>query len=411
MTTRRPFVRRIARQIVGQSLPKILNRKSPSPSRILITQRELKNFGGSEFFAIEVARALRARGREVAIYCPAPGKLANIVTPSGIPVCETPDQVPFVPDIIHGQHHLPTMAALAHFPNTPAIYCWHGARPWVEQPPVHPRIRFHVVTSERMGPRLATEKGIPQDRIVTIPNFIDPERFSRVRTSAGTPTRAVLYGQSGFHAAELAQLEDACHANGIALDKVGYAYGNPRPRPEYFLPDYDIVFAIGRCALEALACGCAVIPIVPQLAGYLITEENFAHWSASNFSPRYFTSAQITDADWLRDQLEQISEESLLAVMNHVRMHHTIGPAVDVFEAVYQQATQVDAPAGSGDEFDLYLSGMAKEIDAMWGELECRKVEDASAQKRIKELEQTLADKETRLQQLLDALLDRDENV
>ncbi|MEO1749961.1 MAG: glycosyltransferase, partial [Pseudomonadota bacterium] len=196
-----------------------------SPKRVLITQRALKNYGGSEFFAIEIARALKALGHDVALYCPAPGKLANIVTPSGIPVCETLDAVPFQPDIIHGQHHLPTMAALAYFPGAPAIYCWHGARPWVEQPPVHPRIRFHVVTSARMGPRLTAEFGIPAEHVLTIPNFVDLQRFSRIRTLKGVPKRAVLYGQYGFNDHEVAQLEQSCQDNGLQLDKVGPAYG------------------------------------------------------------------------------------------------------------------------------------------------------------------------------------------
>lgn len=375
------------------------------PNRILITQRELKNFGGSEFFAIEVARALKQRGHEVAIYCPSPGKLANIVTPSGIPVCGTPDAVPFIPDVIHGQHHLPTMAALAHFPGVPAIYCWHGARPWVEQPPIHPRIRFNVVTSARMAPRLATETGTPEDRIVTIPNFVDLDRFSRVRKIEGQPRRAVLYGQSGFYPAELTMLEQSCAAHGIILDKVGYAYGNPRPRPEYFLPDYDIAFAIGRSALEALACGCAVIPVVPQLAGSLITMETFDTWAASNFSPRYFTSASIMDTEWLGRELAAFKRADILQVMEKVRSEHAIGPAITAFETLYQRAMFASAPHGSGGEFDHYLTAMAKEVDDLWGDLECRKVDDAAAQARIVDLERTNAEAEQRIRHLTDLLL------
>ena len=373
--------------------------------RILITQRELKNYGGSEFFAIEVARALKNRGREVALYCPAPGKLANIVTPSGIPVCETPDTVPFIPDVIHGQHHLPTMAALAQFPGVPAIYCWHGARPWVEQPPRHPRIRYHVVTSARMAPRLATESGIPADRVVTIPNFVDLDRFSRVRKLNGRPTRAVLYGQAGFYPAELVMLEQACAAHGITLDKVGYAYGNPRPRPEYFLPDYDIAFAVGRCALEAMACGCGVIPIVPQLAGTLVTSANFDEWAASNFSPRYFTSANIMDADWLGQEVSAFTADSIQEVTLMVRRAHAIGPAITAFETLYDRAMHAEAPAGSGPEFAHYMAAMAKQMDAMWGDLECRKADDVAAQTRIRALEQANTDAESRIRQLTDLLL------
>lgn len=382
-----------------------------SPQRVLITQRELKNFGGSELFAIEIARALKALGREVAIYCPSPGKLSNIVTPSAIPVCETLDAVPFRPDIIHGQHHLPTMAALAYFPDVPAIYCWHGARPWVEQPPIHPRIRFHVVTSARMGPRLTAEFGTPSDRVVTIPNFVDLKRFSRVREVGGPPTRAVLYGQAGFHAEELAQLEQSCAENDLELDKVGPAYGNPRPRPEYFLPDYDVAFAIGRCAIEALACGCAVMPIVPQLAGSLVTAETFDEWANSNFSPRYFTSANVMDAKWLSGELARITPEGLHAVTQKTRAAHAIDHAITSFVDLYSRAVLADAPAGSGAEFAQYLGLMAPQMDAMWGELECRKVEDVDAQAKIRALEKKNDEAGHRIQRLTDRLLSDGKDV
>ncbi len=383
----------------------------PRPQRILITQRELKNFGGSELFAIEIARALKSLGREVAIYCPSPGKLSNIVTPSGIPVCETLDAVPFRPDIIHGQHHLPTMAALAHFPDVPAIYCWHGARPWVEQSPVHPRIRYHVVTSIRMGPRLSTEFGMPSDRVVTIPNFVDLQRFSRVRKVSGAPTRAVLYGQAGFHPGELAQLERSCAENGLALDKVCPAYGNPRPRPEYFLPDYDVAFAIGRCAIEALACGCAVMPIVPQLAGALVTTQNLDDWADSNFSPRYFTSADVMDSKWLAGELARITPEALHAVTQSVRTRHAMEHAVAAFMELYERTIIADAPRGSGAEFAHYLGQMAPQMDAMWGELECRKVEDIEAQTKIRALEQKNDEANQRIQRLTDRLLSEGKNT
>ena len=51
----------------------------------------------------------------------------------------------------------------------------------------------------------------------------------------------------------------ACHAAGITLDVVGGAAGRVSDAPEHLLPAYDIVFAKGRTALEALAVGCATV--------------------------------------------------------------------------------------------------------------------------------------------------------
>ena len=373
--------------------------------RILITQRELKNYGGSELYAIECARALKARGAEVAVYCPSPGPLTSILSPSGIPVCDRPEAVPFEPQIIHGQHHLPTMAALAQFPDCPAIYVWHGTRPWVETPHLHPRIRYLLVTSQRMLPRIAVETGMPQARIEVLPNFVDMERFSRVKPPEFPPKRALLYGQSGFGAGELRAVEAACEAHGMSLEKIGYAYGNPRPRPEYFLPQYDVVFAIGRSALEAMAAGAAVIPIVPQLAGVLVTPERFESLAASNFSPRYFKSAEVFEPDWLGRQLAEMTPDGVAEVTAKVRADHGLEGAMDRLLALYQRAMAASAPEGSGPDFAAYLTRMASEVDAMWGDLEVRKQEDRARVAELAKLEAKLEAAEVRNAALTDRLL------
>ncbi len=319
-------------------------------------------------YTAEIARALKARGHEVEIFCPLPGKIANLITPSGISVCDRLSDLPFVPEVIHGHHHLPLMAALARFEHTPAIHLWHGTRPWVERVPDHPRIKRYVVTSDRMAPRLRAEFGIAEDRVRSLPNFVDTERYSHVREVAKTPGRAVLFGQSGFYPHELEMLEQACADNGLALDKVGYAYGNPRPRPEYFLPDYDIAFAVGRSALEAMASGCAVIPIVPQLAGARITEDSLETWAASNYSPRYFTGADRFDSAWMAQQLQSWDPEDIAAVTQQVRQDFTLERAIDRLERLYEEAVQAPYDAGSQAAFASYLEWMAREADGLWAQ-------------------------------------------
>ena len=342
--------------------------RPPDRLKILITQRSLERFGGTELVTAELARALAGRGHSIAVYCPKPGRIAALITPSGIEVCDRLDALPFVPDVIHGHHHLPLMAAMARFPGVPAIHVWHGARPWVEKIPRHPRIFRHVVTSPRMAPRVTAEYGIDPASVQVIANFVDPERFSHVRDVAPAPKNAVLYGQSGFYPHELETLETACRDNGIELHKVGDAYGNPRPRPEYFLPDYDIAFAIGRSALEAMAAGCAVIPIVPQLAGHRVSEASFGAWAEANFSPRYFTSADRFDTAWLRAELAAWDASDIAAVTARVRRDFTLSRALDGLEDLYRAAIAARRPATAEGEFGDYLEWMATEADNMWFE-------------------------------------------
>lgn len=373
--------------------------------KLLITQREMRNFGGSQIYTAEIARGLSQRGHEVAIYCPKPGRISKLVSPSGILVRDRPEDLPWVPDLIHGHQHLPLMAALAHFPDTPAIHCWHGARPWVERVPLHPRIRLYAVTSARMAPQISAEHGVPEERIVTIPNFVDTERFSDVRSPARPMRRAVLYGHGGFAPAELRALESACHANGLTLDKIGQPYGNPRPRPEYFLPDYDLAFAIGRCALEAMACGCAVIPVVPQLAGNLITRDTLENWSASNYSPRYFTTAQRISAPWLGRELSRACPEAITATTAEVRARFPLSLALRSYEALYDRALSSPGFLHEASGFAPYLGWLADEVDDMWSNAEHHAAAQAALSDRNAQLQAQLTGAERQVRHLMQTLL------
>ena len=373
--------------------------------RILFTQRALEKYSGSELYTAEVARALTERGHQVAVYCPRPGRIARLITPSGIVVTDELNQIPFEPDVIHGHHHLPLMAALARFPSTPAVHVWHGARPWVEAVPHHPHIRRRVVTSARMGPVLTAENGIPEEQIDLVPNFVDTVRYSKVRDVADRPRSAVLFGHGGFFAHELRQLEEACRANGLTLEKIGYPYNNPRPRPEYFLPDFDVAFAIGRSALEARACGCAVIPIVPQLAGHRITAGTFDGWAEANFSPRYYRSAERFDTGWLRDELKGWNPDDIRAVTQRARRDFALDGALTQLEASYRRAIEEHTDVTGAEGFAPYLEWLAGDVNDMW---EGRNSADETARHasaRADRMREELAVAEARVRQLMELLL------
>lgn len=320
---------------------------------------------------VEVAIELRRRGHDVAVYSPRVGDLAKPALANGVWVKSRLGEIPWEPEIIHGQHHLQTVTALTFFEKTPAIYYCHGGAPWVEKPPLHRRIRQYAVMCPRMVLRAGPEFGVSSDRVTAIPNFVNTHRFSRVRPPREKPRRALLFGNMKFAAEERLRLEATCAGEGIALDYAGSAFGNRKPRPETFLPDYDLVFGIGKCAIEAMACGCAVIPLLPGLAGRLITPENFSKWAFSNFSPRYFTAAEAIDPGWLREELSRYSPANIAQTTAKLRAEHTLEIAVDRLEALYQKALCEHAAlptAPDARELALYLETMTPAIDVLWAD-------------------------------------------
>ncbi len=96
-----------------------------------MTQRELCLRGGTELFTIEVSVELRKRGHDVAVFSPRVGELAELILAGGVLVKSRLREIPWIPEVIHGQHHLQAMAAMAYFETSPAIYHCHGVTPWV----------------------------------------------------------------------------------------------------------------------------------------------------------------------------------------------------------------------------------------------------------------------------------------
>lgn len=352
-----------------------------------MTQRKLAEYAGTEIVTMEFALALGARGHEVAVYCPRPGKLVDVLASNGIASVASIADVPWRPDLIHAHHRLPALAALARFADVPCVYMCHGLRPWVESPPLHPQITLYVAVSQKLATHIATRFGIAPDRVRVVNNCVDTKRFSRVRPPIdGPPTRAVLFGQSSFTRREIDALDEACGQRGIALDTIGYAYGNPRLNPELFLPDYDIAFAIGRSAIEAMACGCATIPVVPSLAGALVEPDTFDGWADVNFSPRYFTTADQIGPAWLDAQLARLDPRSVAAVTARVRSEFSIEACVDALEAIYREASATAIEGECENALVAEFDRLAREVDELWEAGEVGRREPSSVKLPLHEL-------------------------
>src|SRR6266851_3724613 len=145
--------------------------------RILITNNTLDRRAGSELYVRDLATALLKRGHTPVAFSTILGDVARELRAATIPVIDNLDALTTPPDIIHGQHHVETMIALLHFPDTPAIYFCHGWLPWEEAPPHFPRILKYVAVDQTCRDRLVFENGIPKNRVQVLLNFVDLERF------------------------------------------------------------------------------------------------------------------------------------------------------------------------------------------------------------------------------------------
>src|SRR5574341_1404935 len=303
---------------------------------VLVTNAFIENWSGSELYVRDVAAELIKRGHRPIVYSPRIGKLAEELGRKSIPVVKDLDFVGVKPDLIHGQHHLETMTALSRFPGTPAVFFWPGWLPWEETPPFHPRIIQYVTVSDALRDRLVYECGIPAEKITTILNSVDLESFRPRLPLPGIPTRALVFNSRVNEANILSIVREACAHHGIVMDAMGYGSNNPSFEPEVQLGSYDIIFAVGRAALEGLAIGAAVICCGPEGAGQMVTTQNLERLRRNNFGIRVLNRPLTVDV--LSAEIQHYDPSDALEVSRKVRATAGLSDMVDQILAVYNIA-------------------------------------------------------------------------
>ena len=254
--------------------------------RILLTNTSLINRAGSELYLFEVATRLLVRGHSPVAFTPRLGPVAEALRAATIPVVDRLDAIGEPPDLIHGQHHVETLTALLHFPGVPAVFVCHGWAPWEELAPRFPRILRYVAVDHTTRERLVSEQGIPPERVDVVLNFVDLERFQPRAPLPPAPRRALVFSNHAHEGTYLPAVREACSRFSIEVDVAGIASGRPVTEPEKLLPAYDLVFAKGRAALEAMAVGAAVMLCDASGAGPLITSEDLDRLRPLNFGIR-----------------------------------------------------------------------------------------------------------------------------
>lgn len=304
--------------------------------RILITNFNLSMRAGTQLYVRDLAFSLRAHGHQPVVYAPVLGTVANELEAAGIPVVDDLHKLETPPDIIHGNQPTETMIALLFFPRTPGVYFCHTWRARLEMPPLFPRIQRYVGIDEPCYEHLLAN-GVAKNRARIILNFVDLARFKPRGPLPARPRRALVFSNYAEPLQpHLKVIRETCARNAVEIDAIGEGVGYIELHPELKLGEYDLVFAKGRAALEAMAVGSAVNLCDVWGLGPMVTTGEFDSLRRLNFGCRTLQERFTIEA--LQAQLARYNPRDAAEVSQKVRSTAGIDMAMHLILDVYEEA-------------------------------------------------------------------------
>jgi hypothetical protein len=363
------------------------------PLRVLLTNVTLASRTGTELFVKEVARELLRRGHSPVVYTPEPGEVADEIRAATVPVVTDLSRLAHPPDVVHGHHHQQTMAALLRFPRAAGVFVAHDWSAWHDAPPIFPRLYRYVAVDETVRDRLLSE-GVPAAATCVLLNWVDLDRFAPRGPLPGRPRRALVFSNYARPGGTLSAVESACREAGLELEVLGAGVGRSVPSPETHLREFDLVFAKGRAALEALAVGCAVVLWDVRGLGPMVTTEELPVLRARNFGRRALWRPVTAEA--VRGEIDRYHHEDAAEVSRRVRAEAGMREAIDRWVDLYREVIAQHSGARSEPEAELRAAGDYLQTWAGWKPTDWGTVEDLRAERRrllirIGELERALA--------------------
>ncbi|HYV13567.1 MAG TPA: glycosyltransferase family 4 protein [Pyrinomonadaceae bacterium] len=334
--------------------------------KVLIANSTLATLTGTETYVRDLALGLLRNGHTPIVYAPELGPIAQELRLRTVPVVDNLDHVGIVPDIIHGNHNTELITALLYFENVPSVFFCHSWTDWISAPPSHPRILAYVAVDDTCRDRLVLENAIPQDRVRVRLHAADLERFTPREPLPEKPVRALVFSNNANHWTHLNAVREACRRAGIKLEVIGAGANASALNPESLLPNFDLVFAKARCALEALAVGNAVILCDAAGSGPMVTTADLDRLRRLNFGIR--TLSEKPDAELLLREIGRYDRNDAAEVSRQIRATAGLESVIDDAVVLYREVIEefrcrsVTNPVEENHAVAEYLRWMTLEV-------------------------------------------------
>jgi hypothetical protein len=280
--------------------------------KILISSSSMDNTGVPTY-TMTLYNELIKRGHNVQVYCPEdkPGVNATAVKAfnsfEGI----------VVPDFILAQANKLAfrMKERFAFDNVPMIFIGHGVLPELEHAPRVSIDKF-IAVNEQIESMFLRE-WVSAGKIAIVRDFIDTDLYKPIEPLQETPR--VLFVNNYKKWKTFSRLEAACNHLGFEFRAVGSPYGRSRDMVAD-MNSADIIVGQGRCILEGMACGRAVISYSQTLGDGYLTPTVYKESRERNFGGyecRYYFGGDTLEKELGKYKVEDGEVNRKLILENH----------------------------------------------------------------------------------------------
>jgi hypothetical protein len=294
--------------------------------RIVVSHEQLVGFGGTESYLLTVVDGLERLGHDVIVYALRAGPAAELARERGIRVESREAHLPGRCDAVLAQDAATAYELSGRYPDAAHLFVAHSVAHSLQSPPqAEGACHAVVVMNDRVGRRTeGLARSLP---VARLRQPIDLQRFcfQTLRLEQRRRPRALVL--SNYTKGTRARMiEQACAAAGFEVRGIG-ATTTPTSAPEYEIADAEIVFSLGRGALEAMASGRAAYVFGDAGGDGWVTPEAYPALEADGFSGRALGDAigveRLTaDLTEWREELGELGRD--LACAHHAADDHCL---------------------------------------------------------------------------------------
>jgi len=357
--------------------------------KILMTNQSLSARAGSESYLETVSAELRRLGHEVVLFSPRCGAVADGLRGAGFEVLDEVDDLPADVDVVHGQHS-EAVALVRTRLRTPLVFVAHSWFVSIEDPLPELGAAALVALNDLSHRRLAAHVASAGAELVrlTQPVTVSYADAGR-RPPSSTGVRAVAVSRTMRQLP--ARLADACAGLGFSFDWVGGPDRESADAREE-VRSADVVFAVGRSALEAMAAARATFVVDEASLGGWVGPASYTSLEADGFTGQLAGRGDQELEQLLADYRPELGADARrLAVRHHSAPHHAAA-LVELYARVADRPVASTAPPSLGllaherfaletraVEAEWRMAGLRREVAELGDQLASTRAELAEA--------------------------------